>query len=356
MPPTPIINIPDDEDYASSEDSDFAPEEAPKRESSDSSDSEAETNDGVKKTQKKSRAKPVKRKRNEEDNEADVGFENSGDEGLIREGKKALKRRRKKGEESDDDGDGGLVKTRSQRALEYVIHLPIYGRKLTISRKVEKKPLANVDTATVDVDAVWASMISGNLPKPTAQGKASNTLSISAPKPDVLKTHNRPSATEDSMITIKRTYNFAGKVHVEEKTIQRDSAEARLWLVSRSGDDDQLKINTVQPTKPKRPTKKLRRSMFEPILESIFPPRTDLHFGANRAAGEELMKEALNAKKLNTVEKSKMDWAGFVDKEGIKNELEVAGKAKGSYIERQNFLSRVEVTRDEEARKARTAK
>lgn len=158
------------------------------------------------------------------------------------------------------------------------------------------------------------------------------------------------------MITIKRTYNFAGKVHVEEKTIPRDSAEARLWLESQSLDENQLKINTLQPTKPKRPTQKLRRSMFEPVLESVFPPRTDLHFGPNRAAGEKLMKEALNVKKLNTVEKSKMDWAGFVDKEGIKNELEVAGKAKGSYIERQNFLSRVEITKDEEARRARTAK
>lgn len=68
------------------------------------------------------------------------------------------------------------------------------------------------------------------------------------------------------------------------------------------------------------------------------------------------MREAINAKKLNTVEKSKMDWAGFVDKEGIKDELETAGKAKGSYIERQNFLSRVEVSRDDEARRARLAK
>jgi len=122
----PVVDIPDDEDYASSEDSDFAPEEIPKLESSDSSDSEPETNDAGEKKQKKSNSKPkpAKRKRSGEDEDGDLGFENSGDEGLIRAGKKALKRRRKKGEESDDGGEGGLVKTRSQRAQEYVSHLP----------------------------------------------------------------------------------------------------------------------------------------------------------------------------------------------------------------------------------------
>lgn len=119
MPPP--IDIPFDEDYASSEDPDFAPEGVAKNDSSDSSDSEAETTKPTAEKKQKG-SKPIKRKRDAaEEDGGDVGFENSGDEGLIREGKKALKRRRKKGEESDDGGEGGLVKTRSQRALEYVI-------------------------------------------------------------------------------------------------------------------------------------------------------------------------------------------------------------------------------------------
>jgi len=341
MPPP--IDIPEDEDYASSADSDFAPEAVIRAESSESSDEEPETNDTGNKKPKKAKSKPTKRKRSDEDEDGDVGFENSGDEGLIREGKKALKRRRKKGEDSDDGGEGGLVKTRSQRAQE----------------KTEKKPLANVDAATVDVEAVWASMISGNIPKPSVQDNATDQARNGSANvhqtPDSLKASNNPSTEDDTMITIKRTYNFAGKVHTEEKTIPRDSAEARLYLETQPNAETnpQLKINTNTQSKPKRPTKKLRKSMFEPVLESAFPPRTDLHFGSNRAQGERLMKEALNAKKLNTVEKSKMDWAGFVDKEGIRDELVEAGKAKGSYIERRNFLDRVEVTRDEEARRVR---
>lgn len=58
-------------------------------------------------------------------------------------------------------------------------------------------------------------------------------------------------------------------------------------------------------------------------------------------------------RKLNTVEKSKMDWAGFVDKSGIREELEVAEKAKGSYMHQKEFLERVEGKREEEARRAR---
>ena len=48
-----------------------------------------------------------------------------------------------------------------------------------------------------------------------------------------------------------------------------------------------------------------------------------------------------------------MDWAGFVDKEGIKDELELAGKSKDSYAARQDFLARSEFRREDEARRAR---
>lgn len=42
----------------------------------------------------------------------------------------------------------------------------------------------------------------------------------------------------------------------------------------------------------------------------------------------------VKVKKLNIVEKSRMDWVGFVDKEGIKDELELVGKSKDFYVVR----------------------
>ena len=104
--------IPDDEEYASEEDSDFAPDTAPAKEDADSSEDEPEPEE-IK------APKSTKRKRGADDDAEDAGFENSGDEAIIERG---LKRQKKKGkkskdEEDDEGGEGGLVKTRSMRAV-----------------------------------------------------------------------------------------------------------------------------------------------------------------------------------------------------------------------------------------------
>ncbi len=159
----------------------------------------------------------------------------------------------------------------------------------------------------------------------------------------------------EDMIMIQRTYNFAGKVHSEEKLVPKDSAEARLWLQSQSSEKTRTHPSDTDITKPLQPPKKARRSVFEPISEPL-PQRTDLRFGVSsvsRNAANSALNAATAAKKLNTVEKSKMDWAGFVDKEGIKDELEMAGKAKGAYLDQREFLERVEDKREEEARRVR---
>lgn len=117
MPSDPIV---DDEDYASSEDSDFAPEDAPEQdggaESSDEDDSEAVP-------AAKSAAPSKKRTQaGDGDEAADAGFENSGDEAIIEKGKKRQKKTRKAQQNLDDEGgEGGLIKTRSMRAVECVL-------------------------------------------------------------------------------------------------------------------------------------------------------------------------------------------------------------------------------------------
>ena len=106
--------IPEDEDYASEEDSDFAPDGAPAQASDEESD--AESDDGVEVN------KPAKRKRGQDEEAEDAGFENSGDETVIEKGLKKQRRKGKKGkdtEEDDEGGEGGLIKTRSMRAQEY---------------------------------------------------------------------------------------------------------------------------------------------------------------------------------------------------------------------------------------------
>jgi len=237
-------------------------------------------------------------------------------------------------------------------------------------RKVEKKPLANTSAATIDVDAVWQAMISSKPvsrtneePKPftepsTIQSpKSSSSQQEPIPPRDhrELRSPSTLSEGPDSMVMIKRTYNFAGKVHIEQKLVPRNSAEAKLYLASQP---EPTSTPTPENTpsnpfiKPKRPPKLARRSVFEPIVEGLLK-RTDLHFGVRKDSGVELTGITGKEKKLNTVEKSAMDWAGFVDKAGIKDDLDAAGKSKGAYRARQEFLARVEQKKEEDARRAR---
>ena len=204
----------------------------------------------------------------------------------------------------------------------------------------------------MDVDAIWAQMLAGTSTT-SPQAATANVTDEAGPETDdaqpastgdVSSTVQASSNADDSnMIRIKRTYNFAGRVHTEEKLVARDSAEAKLFLASQdqNGDTDAL------PTK--RTTKKAFRSAFEPMTDPL-PQRADLNLGmaARMKAGREAQ-----AKKLNTVEKSRMDWAGYVDKEGIKDELELAGKSKESYSARQDFLARSEARIEGEARRVR---
>lgn len=203
---------------------------------------------------------------------------------------------------------------------------------------------------TVDVDALWAQMLAGEpAAKPDEAKEAEKTAAADGlqlipndkPAPEGAVSNDDPSA----MILIKRTYNFAGRVHTEEKLVPRDSAEAKLYLASQ---DEEVPADNVPA---KRVTKKAFRSSFEPLTE-LAPQRADLNLGmaARLKAGREAQ-----AKKLNTVEKSRMDWAGYVDKEGIKDELELAGKSKDSYAARQDFLARSEALREEDSRRARLA-
>jgi hypothetical protein len=156
------------------------------------------------------------------------------------------------------------------------------------------------------------------------------------------------------MIRIKRTYNFAGKVHTEEKLVARDSAEAKLYLASL---DPTAAPPQDSDEPPKRMPRKAFRSVFEPVVSDsgALQQRSDLNLGMGvRLKAREAASRA-EAKKLNTVEKSRMDWAGYVDQEGIKDELELAGKSKTSFVGRQDFLARSEARREEEARRARLA-
>lgn len=212
---------------------------------------------------------------------------------------------------------------------------------------------------TIDVDSVWAQMLAGQTTvarqpddaPAAAEGEDADVPTSSPVQPG--KTAN--------LVRIRQTYNFAGRVHTEEKIVARDSAEAKLFIASGgqveaiTADADADTNPNPSSTSPRRTVaRKAFRSAFEPQLDlSAQPRRADLDLGV--AARMRAGREAQQARKLNTVEKSRMDWAGFVDREGIKDELELAGRSKDSYAARQDFLDRSEMRREDDARRARMA-
>lgn len=128
MPPETLS---DEEEYVSSEDSDFAPDAAgPGRDSSgesDDNDDDGDEGGGGGGSGDKPKAKRKSSAGDGRGDEAeDAGFENSGDEAIIEKGKKKRRKGKDKhGEVGEDDeggegGEGGLIKTRSQRAVEWV--------------------------------------------------------------------------------------------------------------------------------------------------------------------------------------------------------------------------------------------
>ncbi|GAB7353150.1 hypothetical protein MBLNU459_g3684t1 [Dothideomycetes sp. NU459] len=286
----------------------------------------------------------------------------SGDEATIRESRKSKKRKAQ--DEEDSGGEGGLIKTRAQRRAE----------------TQEKQELRSVDRGdvTVDVEDLWAKLSSAPVgrrapaaprPPPADEGAQENDRQ----EQDGNAVSPSTAEADGDMITIKRTYDFAGQTITEEKRVHKSSAEAKLYLST---------TNPPKATKPTSPSattadaatadgltplrRPLRRtSAFEPNPTGEVkglpaerqrlrtPSRADV-LAQQKRADEETAKKA-KAQKLNTVQKSAIDWAAHVDDQGYQEELDEYGRSKQGYLGKMDFLRGVEGRAEEEGRKARLA-
>ncbi|KAJ5188078.1 Craniofacial development protein 1/Bucentaur [Penicillium cf. griseofulvum] len=341
----PVNQDVDEEAYDSAEDEDFELDAAP-----DDSDLSSDADETAEPAKKKRKTDP--RAQIPEDAELD-----SGDEATIRKAKekkerktKGKKLKGKRARDSDEDdvdldmdddegGTGGFVRT---RAMKQQI------------QEEQRKPLARIDGATVDVDALWEQM---NAPQgqtslqPTPAQQI--TESVLNPEPtgetkaqddgDRGAEHKiGPAVHADQMIKIKRTYKFAGEWITEEKVVPKHSAEAKAFLSSGEiveyTDEDAAAINASRNLR--RPLRKISR--FDPNPTGMI----------KKSWEKQLVADA-RGPKINTVEKSRLDWATYVDSAGIKDELRTHSKAKEGYIGRMDFLGRMEEKREDERRAAR---
>lgn len=210
-----------------------------------------------------------------------------------------------------------------------------------------KMTLVTSQETTVDIDAIWARMNTSKTPSTLPASEEAGTqgdeiaekASEASPLNDQTSKNTifganaqgvaptEASIAED-MILIQRTYEFAGETVTEEKRVLKSSAEARLYLAAVPAQQNSTTLTPNKKPLLRRPKK--RTSMFEP------PDDSPLSTPGTKGKGT----------KLNTIEKSKLDWAGYVDKEGIKDELEGAEKAKDGYLGKMDFLDKMSAKRE----------
>jgi len=357
----------DGESYDSAEDEDFQRGTA-EQDDADLSSSDAEDEPAGRRPSK--RRKLASSVANKIDEPGDSMELDSGDEATIRKARERHERRKRNknkgnkigkggnsGDEEDEDvdfgdddegGEGGFVKTRSMR----------------VKVQEERKPLAKIDGASVDVDALWQKMNASSTGTELAPSAfeigeqdspvAEDNMEINGKVRTTQQQQPQPVLPSEEMIKIKRTYKFAGELITEEKLVPKDSAEAKLFLMEANGET--AATTEVEDADSKRSALNLRRplrktSRFDPNPVGLIKKNWEKQPAVDPSdTGDN---KEVTGPKLNTVEKSKLDWATYVDQAGIKDELNVHSRAKDGYLGRMDFLDRVEAKREEERRKAR---
>lgn len=175
-------------------------------------------------------------------------------------------------------------------------------------------------------DDLWVSFLSdvGSRPKdstPASQPSTTQKDESSLLKDAPLSTETKTS--KPAKVTITQVFDFAGEEVRVNKVVSADSREAKNYLKSQTAKeeengDDKEASSPVQPPLPGPSAK--RPAGMSSIL--------------GRIGGKK--------QKMSTLEKSKMDWDAFKSEEGITEELAIHNRGRDGYVERKNFLERVD--------------
>lgn len=180
-------------------------------------------------------------------------------------------------------------------------------------------------------DDLWASFLSDvgtrpqQSPTPAESGNTEEAQDLSPSDPSVSMATKTPEpakpAASQSTVTITKVFDFAGEEVRVTKQVSADSREARGFLKSQE-QEQQMSSPASRPSPGGLPGPS---SGKRPVgMSSILG-----HIGGKK-------------QKMSTLEKSKMDWDCFKTEEGITEELAIHNRGKEGYVERKNFLERVD--------------
>lgn len=214
---------------------------------------------------------------------------------------------------------GGLVKTRRARELEELNN-----------RSNRYEGLAN--SVSTKANDIWDELRITAFERLNRQNNGS-VLSDNSNKAGT------DSATGEEVITIERTYKFAGETIREKKTVPISSAEAVEYL-------NNLKFQETKAEQEVSTKKIVEQEAKDDIVD-----RNNLRRPLKRKPMLEQIISGSLKPKLSTLEKSKLDWATYVDKEGINDELNAHNK--DGYLAKQDFLNKVDSVKEKEYREMR---
>ncbi|XP_011471140.1 craniofacial development protein 1 isoform X1 [Oryzias latipes] len=173
-------------------------------------------------------------------------------------------------------------------------------------------------------DDLWASFLSdvGSRDKAPAEEcppRKQETPS-SGLQPQASTAQTKTSQADKVVIT--KVFDFAGEEVRVSKEVSADSREAKTYLKTQKAEEE----DAGNPDKP-------------PVSESPLPGAS-----TKRPSGMGGILSRLGGKKpkMSTLEKSKMDWDAFKSEEGITEELAIHNRGKEGFVERKNFLERVD--------------
>lgn len=152
----------------------------------------------------------------------------------------------------------------------------------------------------------------------------------------------RNNLNSNRQIKIKRKYEYAGEIITEEKWVDAESAEAKAYISTLTNRSELETNNDAEKTnETKNELNKDRVNDKGEKLRKVYKRQPLL---------EGIINGSIKPK-FNTLEKSRVDFAKFVDSEGISDEL--TQHNKNGYLEKQDFLSRVEFHRDSSMKEIR---
>lgn len=206
------------------------------------------------------------------------------------------------------------------------------------SSTVEKDELVD-DDDDENEDALWASFLNK---AGQATAKPETKLKSSEPTKAVASNGNSSKADKEKEKAIVE----ASSSSKEQKKIVTEIFE---FAGEKVEVQKEIKVTNEQPVaSSESSTKKLNAK-----------PGPTLPFNRSRASGGSGLSSVLGQigkkNKLSILEKSKLDWGGFKQTEGIDEELQTFNKGRDGYLERQDFLQRTDVRQFEIEKNLRAA-